>query len=135
MTSDKIEARLLRLAKRKARDNEAEAKLKLSRAETKRLEYELYEEMRERDIPGMKSGEFTFSRTRQIWGQVQDIDLFAEWCQDQGLATEFLTSKASVARLNELVRSYTETGEQFPPGVTSYLREGISVRSNDTKEN
>jgi hypothetical protein len=69
-----------------------------------------------------------YVRKATIYGLVQDMHAFTEWCkQDPDRAGDFLKEAVEAGRINEMVRGMIDSGEELPPGLGFYTREYVSV--------
>lgn len=108
-------------------EKEAKRTYEDAKADRVRFEQSMYEYMEDQGIDGITSDKTRYSRRETIYGHVDDIDAFAEWCASMELDEDFFDSKPSKGRINELVRTHLSEGRELPPGLKEYAQQSISI--------
>lgn len=122
-----IRDRLDELTELKRRYREFEKQAKVAKADHDAAQHDLWQDMFEAGMTGFKTDVGSYVRKSTVYGTVQDMDAFTDWCERQGLSDEFIKPAAQAQRLNEIVRSAVDNGEELPDGVGYYAREYISI--------
>lgn len=109
------------------RDDAAEAKGLYDDAQkrTKEAERELLDAMEDTGHPSFKRDDgATIASARTIYHKVEDRDALIAAIKEEGMDDELLKVGFEAARLNELVRTRLDAGEELLPGlgfsVTTY---------------
>lgn len=105
-----------------------------SEAEYREYEAEVYEAIEESDLKGSIEfdfgddlGTFRFSKRSTIYGKIIDMNQALDSLEDRAIVDEMTATKIEAKRLNELVRTAIENGEELPPGIGSYDRKFITI--------
>jgi hypothetical protein len=114
-------------AKRYQRDK-AKEKYDGYKAETDRLEAELFDRMENEDVGGIKVGANNFVRVATTYGSINDRSAFVAWAETE--MPELVETKERKALVNEIVRERIDSGEALPPGTTFYVKQYISQRAS-----
>ena len=93
-----------------------------------REQYDLFLDMQQEGVDSTKIDGTQYVRKATVYGQVQDMDAFTEWCKaDPDRAGDFLKEAVEAGRINEMVRGMIDSGEELPPGLGFYTKEYVSV--------
>lgn len=96
-------------------------------ARYKEFEADTFHYMKRNGLDGVTAVGFRFEPRATVLSSVNNLDEFEDWLRTEGLEEEFLRPEPRKARLNELVRERLDNQQDFPPGVTAYAREYISI--------
>lgn len=127
MDLDELRARLDKLAELKEATALAAKAEKEARAEMKRYEANLFMDMAEAGLTNFGTDQGRFDRKSTTYGTIKDRAAFLSWCEENGVTDDFTKQVEEDGRLNELVRSCIDNGEELPPGVDFYTRDYISL--------
>lgn len=123
-------ARLLELREQRDIDKQAAKK---SEAVYRECEAELWQELADAGIRGTLKFDFgelgsaSFVSRATTYGKVSDKQTAIESLKALGLFDTINEESIREGRLNELVRTMEETHQEFPDGIGSYQRKGISI--------
>lgn len=122
------------------REKRDEAKESLSKAEEeyRTFEAEMWDRMTEdgtlttKDstvrVPlGEPYGTITFSPRETLYGRILDKKKAMRYIEDRQLSDEFTEPGIVMARINELVRGLSESGEAPPDGIDWYARRYLTI--------
>lgn len=99
-----------------------------AKADFDRFQYDLFTDMQADGIESTKVDGVQYVRKATIYGNVQDMDAFTEWCsQDADRHDDYLKEAVQAARINEMVRDAINNNEELPPGLSFYTREYVAV--------
>lgn len=105
-----------------------------SKAAYREYESELFEELRELGIRGTLTFDFggdlgtaAFVSRATTYGTIVDKRTAIEALKREGHTEAIMEEAIREGRLNELVRTYHETGKELPEGVDFYERKIISI--------
>jgi hypothetical protein len=127
---DELRSRLDRLAELKEAKASTARAAKEADAEMKRYQADLYMDMAEAGMTSFGTTRGQFVRKSTTYGTIKDRAAFISWCDENGVTDDYIKEVEEDGRLNELVRSRLDTGEELPPGVDFYTRDYISHTKN-----
>lgn len=90
------------------------------------FEWDLFYAMREAGITSVTTADRRYTTSSTTRGNVTDANAFREWAEAEGLLSEFYTPNVRKQRINEEVRHRQQTGQELPPGLSSYTTDYIS---------
>lgn len=128
---DMLTRRVVETRKAHATATQKVATTKKKKQEAEQALYDELETMKLRtanvevDIPGIRS--IGVQRTETKYADIIDEDALLEWANNAARTEETFRSEVRKGIMNELVRTYLESGWDLPPGVGWYEKKGVKL--------
>lgn len=141
MISDDAKSKVRRLMETRERRDEAKKALELAEADFRDCEADVYEALESlrdpNDLTAKRSaikiplgdpwGTVSFCQRETYYGRIIDEDAALDYFESRAMIEEVSAPKFVKKRINELVRTAVEEGEQPPPGIDYYAARGVTI--------